>query len=1114
MAFSRRPVRTLGVLGVAALCAGLVFAESAEEPFNCGWRFFREGCAEESVVLPHDAAIAGPFDDSLENCTGLLPYFGKATYVKRFEARPDAAVSRYLEFGGVMSCSKVFVNGRFAAERPYGYSSFRVPLDEFLLDGTNEVRVELAPPKTSARWYSGFGIYRDVRLRTVDRRAHVGWNGLSVRTDGNRAVVDVEIEGGESSRATWRAHVVGGKGLAVENPKLWSPETPNLYELEAEVLLDGKVTDRRRVKFGFRSLRFDRREGFFLNGVRRQMKGVCLHHDLGSLGAAFDAGAARRQIAILKEMGCDAIRTSHNPPAAEFLDLCDEMGMMVMVESFDVWEAYKSRMDYARFFREWHERDLVDLVKRDRNHPCVVMWSVGNEILEHREGGPEGRHHVADGLRIGRRLTDIVHRLDDRPVTCGYWDRQALTNGMADVVDVFGANYLPEHYAGFRGRQGVIGTETCSMISSRGEYFFPLGTTYPERGSLACCSDGFRNNQVSSYDLYPQRMNNYPPDREFESQERNPHVYGEFVWTGFDYLGGTDPFKGPVRSSYYGILDLCGFPKDRYYCYQAQWRPELPMAHLLPHWTWPGREGQVTPVHVYTSGDEAELFVNGVSQGRRRKSSYQYRLVWDKVLYEPGELKVVVWKDGRPWATDAARTAGAPVAVRASCTTWGDLDYWQFTAVDAGGNVAPTGSLRLTFAVTDGDLVGVGNGDPTDHDSLKGDTIRTFHALAQAIVRRHPGKDPKLTWTVTAREAVSSWPGFSRGMGIGGWLTNYKRFNVLPEDRRLAITEGDLEHFDGYITEADVKNIKSMGFDHVRLGFDQIVVEERPGVWRERTFRKIDDFVGWCDRHGLNVVLNLHKAVGNYCDVPEKVQLLDDPVLQSRVVALWLEIERRYHDRPGVAFELLNEVRDVEPEKWNAFADRLVREIRSKNPVRPIVVGSRCWNTPGALAQLKVWDDPNVIYTFHNYEPFEFTHQRGVLMSGPLAYNRELTYPCDDVGRYRGYHELWGNTNSYPNVTRIDRRILEERLRPAFDWAKAHPDKILWLGEFGTIRHAPKASRVAYMRDTVELCKEHGIPWCVWNYLSTPNDGNRFSLVDDDTREFLSPELLNACLGE
>ena len=361
---------------------------------------------------------------------------------------------------------------------------------------------------------------------------------------------------------------------------------------------------------------------------------------------------------------------------------------------------------------------------------------------------------------------------------------------------------------------------------------------------------------------------------------------------------------------------------------------------------------------------------------------------------------------------------------------------------------------------------------------------------------------------------AAPWPGFTRGMGIGGWLTNYKRFNVLPEDKRLMITIGDLEHFDTYITEADVKRIKGWGFDHIRVGFDQIVLEERPFKYRERTFARLDAFVGWCAKYRINLVLNLHKAVGNYCDIPEKVQLLDDKGLQDRVTALWLEIERRYHDRPGLAFELLNEVRNVDPEKWNGFADRMIREIRAKNPTRPIVVGSTCWNSAGTLPRLRVWDDPNVIYTFHMYEPFEFTHQRGVLQSGPLLYNRELEYPSAAMLRYMGFYELYGNSNSYDRVQSIDACYLAGRMAAAAAFVKAHPDKVLWLGEFGTIRHAPKRSRVAYMRDVIAFAKANGIPWSVWNYLSTPNDGNRFSLVDDDTREFLSPELLAACLGE
>lgn len=352
--------------------------------------------------------------------------------------------------------------------------------------------------------------------------------------------------------------------------------------------------------------------------------------------------------------------------------------------------------------------------------------------------------------------------------------------------------------------------------------------------------------------------------------------------------------------------------------------------------------------------------------------------------------------------------------------------------------------------------------------------------------------------------ASTKWSGFYRGMGIGGWLTNYKRFNVLPVDKRLDLTVGDYEHFDTYITEDDVINIKSMGFDHIRVGFDQIVLEEASGKYRERTFKKLDNFVGWCAKHEISLVLNLHKAIGNYCDIPETVQLLDDDGLQQRFIALWLEIERRYHDLPELAFEILNEVRDVDPEKWNTLADRCLQAIRATNKDRWVVIGSTCWNNPSKLAALKVWDDPKVVYTFHMYVPHDFTHQRGVLQASALYWNQTVYYP--DTNRNRLSHR--------PDPLPFDKAYLAAALKPAFDWAEAHPDKILWNGEFGTIRHAPKESRVNYMRDVVLLCKEHGIPWSVWNYLSTPNDGNRFSLVDDDTRKILSPELLKACLGE
>ena len=341
---------------------------------------------------------------------------------------------------------------------------------------------------------------------------------------------------------------------------------------------------------------------------------------------------------------------------------------------------------------------------------------------------------------------------------------------------------------------------------------------------------------------------------------------------------------------------------------------------------------------------------------------------------------------------------------------------------------------------------------------------------------------------LAAGAVAKEWPGFSVGMGMGGWLTNYKRFNVLPENKRLDITKGDLAHFDTYITEGDVQRVKMWGFDHIRLGFDQIVLEEAPGKYRERTMRKLVEFVGWCRKHKVNAVLNLHKAIGNYCDIQEKKQLLDTPELQDRFVALWLEIERRFHDAPEVAFELLNEVRDVDPAKWNRLADRTLKAIREVNPDRWVVIGSTCWNSPDKLAVLQTWDDPRVVYTFHMYAPHHFTHQRGVLQAGPLYQNDEVPYPGT--------------------------AFVRKALKPAVDWAAAHPDKILWNGEFGTIRHMNPMARADYMRDVVAVCKEAGIPWSVWNYLSTPNDGNRFSLVDDETRDFLSDDLQLACLGK
>lgn len=361
---------------------------------------------------------------------------------------------------------------------------------------------------------------------------------------------------------------------------------------------------------------------------------------------------------------------------------------------------------------------------------------------------------------------------------------------------------------------------------------------------------------------------------------------------------------------------------------------------------------------------------------------------------------------------------------------------------------------------------------------------------------------------------MKRFAGFEKGMGIGGWLTNYKRFNVLPQDRRLCLTVGDMEHFASYITEEDIKYIASLGMDHIRLGFDQIVFEERPYVYREEMFGHIDSFIGWCKKYGLHAVLNMHKAIGNYCDIKEEVELLDDAELQNRFISLWKAFERRYSDDNDIAFELLNEVRDVDPQKWNALAEKTVSELRQLNKTRKLIIGSTCWNSPDTLKHLKVFDDENIIYTFHMYSPFEFTHQRGVLQPATLYYNRVMPYPYD-IERYRDYRAVVHNDPTpYQGYKKMDICYIRSALQPAVDFAEQHPDKILWCGEFGTIRHADIRWRENWMRDVITILKENEIPYCVWNYLSTPNDGNRFSLADDDERKILSDEMARIIRGE
>ncbi|MBN2063405.1 MAG: DUF4982 domain-containing protein, partial [Sedimentisphaerales bacterium] len=653
--------------------------------FDDGWLFARFGDTPAGYVnepadlqavalddsswrkldLPHDWGIETDFLADQPNSTGKLMFQGIGWYRKHFQVDAADAGHRYtIQFDGIMSCPTVFLNGKKIGEWKYGYSSFALDLTDAIIFGENNIlAVRVDNLADSARWYPGGGIYRHVWL-SKDNPVHLALWGTYITTpevNKDSAIVNIATELENNTNATVNAqykHTIAKKDtgiivarsenktivlkpginpadeltVTINKPELWDTQNPELYVARTEITVDGKVTDINEQAFGIRSIEWNADKGFILNGQIVKIKGVCNHHDLGPLGSAVNRRAIQRQLEIMQEMGVNAIRTSHNPPAPELLDLCDEMGLLVMDEAFDCWARGKTRNDYHLYFKDWYERDITNLVRRDRNHPCVILWSSGNEILE-QQARPED-------LKVSRELTAMFHKLDPtRPVAAGCNHANSYLNGFGKTIDVYGFNYKPHLYGDFKDKcpnQPVFSSESSSCISSRGEYFFPVSEKQ---------DGGFFNYQVSSYDLYAPGWA-MKPDIEFIGQDKFPFVAGEFVWTGFDYIGEPTPYnndstlalnfhneaekkaieeklaqiKGsPSRSSYFGIVDLCGFKKDRFYIYQARWRPELPMAHLLPHWTWPGREGEITPVHVYTSGDEAELFLNGKSLGRKTK---------------------------------------------------------------------------------------------------------------------------------------------------------------------------------------------------------------------------------------------------------------------------------------------------------------------------------------------------------------------------------------------------------------------------------------------------------------------------------------------------------------
>lgn len=766
---------------------------------DSGWR---------QLNLPHDWAVEGPFEQEHEGSTGKLKYWGPVWYRKHFAVPvTDAGKKIKLEIDGAMSFSEVWLNGQFIGGWPYGYTSFELDLTPHLkVGGENVLAIRLDSPSESSRWYPGAGLYRNVWL-VKTAPVHVGHWGTYITTpevsaaaatvnlkvnvanesDGHATVtVKNEIfELGANDRPGKSIASVATAGFQVgalqagictsqikfAHPRLWSIARPQRYLAVTSIEQNGRLIDRVETRFGIRTIQFTAAQGFLLNGEVVKLKGVCNHHDLGALGAAVNSRALERQIQILQEMGCNAIRTSHNPPAPELLDACDRLGMVVMCETFDCWVNRKRTGDYHRVYPDWHEKDTRALVRRDRNHPSVILWSIGNEINEQSRPAQ---------FNVGEELAAIVRSEDPtRPVTAGCNHVVAGYNGFQHIVDVFGFNYKPWEYARFRGTNAAIplyGSETASCVSSRGEYFFPVSN---DKGR------GTADFQVSSYDLYAPRWA-MPPDTEFKGQEANPFVGGEFVWTGFDYLGEPTPYdsdasnllnysdpaeraraeqelkalgkiKVPSRSSYFGIIDLAGFKKDRFYIYQAHWRPELKMAHILPHWNWPERTNQVTPVHVYTSGDEAELFLNGKSLGRKKKASQEYRLRWDDVVYQPGELKVVAYKNGRRWATDRVKTTGPAAKLtlqpdRATIHADGkDLSYVTLAVADKKGLMVPRAKNKIHFAISGpGEIVATDNGDATDLSIFKNTDRKAYNGLALVIVRGKPGEAGVIEVTASA----------------------------------------------------------------------------------------------------------------------------------------------------------------------------------------------------------------------------------------------------------------------------------------------------------------------------------------------------------------------------
>ena len=733
-----------------ATVVAAVAAEAAQViKLSDGWEFRRAGGVWERVTVPHDWAIAGPFDKEIDKQvvaivengekkagektgrTGSLPFIGEGEY-RRTVTIPSGTGYASLVFDGVMSEPEVFCDGVKVGEWKSGYNAFEVELPTKA--GEHQILVKAKNRAESSRWYPGAGIIRPVKLVLGNAVGVKTWGSAIWSPDLKTVKVKTECRG-EVGRIAHRVLLGDREVAASETGTLtgdfepWSPENPRLYTLVTEVYAkDGTLADRKEERFGVRTLKYGDGK-FLLNGTARKFKGVCLHHDLGPLGAAFDKDAFRRQMTLLKEMGCDSLRTSHNMPGEEQLEVCDELGIMVMAESFDSWQLAKVKNGYNLFFDDWWKKDVRNLVEKCRNHPSVVMWSIGNEVYE---------QNTDAGAALSRALQEECHKYDpdpNRKVTQGLsWMPNAIKNGLNAVMEIPAVTYrLPFYEAMYKDTKTgvVLGAETASTVSSRGEYFFPVvPTNCPSHANLQC----------TSYDVEWTPWSNLPDD-DWATQDDHPWTIGEFVWTGFDYLGEPYPYDTawPSRSAYFGILDLAGIPKDRYWLYRSRWNETSHTLHLVPHWTFPGREGQVTPVYCYTDFDEAELFVNGKSQGRIRKNPKsrldRYRLRWNDVVYQPGELKVVAYdRNGAAALTKTVRTAGAPAKVTLEKRRFGKLLFVTAKIVDANGTLCPDAADNLSVSCGRGlRFKAICNGDATSLESFVEPHMKAFHGQLVAI---------------------------------------------------------------------------------------------------------------------------------------------------------------------------------------------------------------------------------------------------------------------------------------------------------------------------------------------------------------------------------------------